>query len=128
MESREGGSWFVLVVERADKKNLILDAGELSSIPLSELASITSTMMEEGIKPVAGEFGGWELIELHEGLWPGTVPSSIRALAKYIPLGTVITLDNGCLPSIEWRVGESDVDVIDTYDDFPGSLNGATGG
>lgn len=119
MESQEGGSWFVLVVERADKKNLILDAVELSSIPLSEVASIASKMMEEGMKPVASEIGGWRSIELCESFWPGAVPSSIRDLAKYIPRGTVITLDNGCLPSIEWRVGESGVEVFDTYEDFP---------
>jgi hypothetical protein len=116
MKPEAGGSWFFLVIERLDKKNLILDGDELSSIPLAVISTLTSKMKLEGLEPIANESGAWTALGFHEDFWPYTVPPSVCELAKYIPSGTVVTLDNGCLPSIEWRFGKGGVEVFDSSD------------
>lgn len=116
MEPEAGGSWFFLVIERPDKKRLILDSAELSVISNLEITDLISQMKAEGIIPIKNENGEWKAIDFHEDFSPYTVPSSISSLAKYIPIGTIITLDNGCLPSIEWRFKESEIEVFDVSD------------
>jgi hypothetical protein len=116
MRPEAGGSWFVLTIDRPDKSHVLLHQDELSAIALAEISALTSKMMRDGLRPVANDSGGWMTIDLDQDLCPYTVPPSVRELARYMPSGTVITLDNGCLPSIEWRFGQAGVEVFDVSD------------
>ena len=116
MKSKTDSDWFVLTIDRADKKHLVLDNYELSLIPPEELSIIASKMTAEGMHPVVSEEGEWLTIAVLNDFTPYLVPPSIRELARYIPCGTVITFDDGCNPSIEWRFGELGIEVFDTFD------------
>ena len=119
MTPEQGGCWFFLVVHRPDKKYVVLDRNELSLIPTATLAAITAEMSAEGITAIWNEVGEWSALAFNEKFCPYTLPPCIQELAEYVPTGTVITLDNGCLPSIEWRFMSGTVDVFDDYDSLP---------
>ncbi|HEY0587214.1 MAG TPA: hypothetical protein VGD52_13855 [Pseudoduganella sp.] len=116
MKPEEGGSWFFLVVHRPDKKYLVLDQMELSSIPANVLAAITAEMKIVGITPALNDSGEWCAFGFDEAFFPYNVPPCLHKLAKYIQVGTVITLDNGCWPSAEWHFNGESLQAIDPYD------------
>jgi hypothetical protein len=116
LKPEAGGSWFFLVIERPDKKPLILDSAELSAISNLEISNLILKMKADGIVPIENGNGEWKAIGFREDFSPYTIPPSIGDLAKYIPIGTIVTLDNGCLPSIEWRFNEAEIQVFDVSD------------
>lgn len=113
MKSEAGGSWIVLAVDRWDAKHLLLDKAELSAIPPQDFGAIVSGMKDEGMSPVLNDSGEWIAIDFHEDFSPYCVPRCIRELARYIPSGTVVTMDNGCLPSVEWRFNGAAVEAFE---------------
>ena len=119
MTPAQGGSWFLLVVNRPDKKFVILDSVELSAIPGATLAALMAQMGLAGITVVLNEVGDWKALDFHEDLYPSTAPPCIEELAKYVPDGTELTLDNGCFPSIYWHFDRGTVEVFDDYDRLP---------
>jgi hypothetical protein len=120
MKPDDCGSWFVLVVTRPDKRNILLDRMELSSIPSDTLTEIVSAMTSEGI--ISNDNGDWWTLEFHEDFVPYNVPPGIQQLARFVARGTIITLDNGCYPSVEWHFKENAVEVFDDYDLPPGEV------
>jgi len=37
-------------------------------------------------------------------------------IAEFIPEGTILTFDNGCMPSVEWHIHSGSVLVMDAFD------------
>lgn len=122
MKPEDCGSWFVLVVTRPDKKNVLLDQIELLSIPPATITEIVTLMKTEGITAISNDNGDWCALEFHDGFVPYTAPQGIQQLARFVAGGTIITLDNGCYPSVEWHFNENAVEVFDDYDRPPGEV------
>ncbi len=110
MKPEADGSWFFLVIA---PHGLIIDSEIASSERLNELVG---KLEEDGIKPVLNSEGAWKALDFHENFSPYSVPKSMNLLAAFLRSGTVITLDNGCLPSIEWRFTDNGIEVFDTHD------------
>jgi hypothetical protein len=92
MKPEAGGGWFLLVIE---PDGLIID----SKVALSErVIELIGKLESDGIRPILNEDGAWKALAFHEDFSPYSVPESINILASFLKPGTVITLDNGCLP------------------------------
>lgn len=113
MKPEEGGSWFFLAVDNPVHKGLIVDAETALTLTSRDFAS---ELAKDGIMFVADKKGAWESFVFEEDFSPYSTPDSIINLAEYIQIGTVVTLDNGCWPSVEWRFEENGVCVFDTFD------------
>ncbi|WMW79328.1 hypothetical protein RF679_11785 [Undibacterium cyanobacteriorum] len=110
MKPEEGGAWFFLMME---PHGLIIDR-ELAST--EEIRLLIGKLALDGIKPVLNTDGAWKALDFHEDFSPYSIPESINMLSSFLKPKSVITLDNGCLPSIEWRFTENGVEVFDTFD------------
>ena len=110
MEPEAGGCWFFLAIE---PHGLIIESAIASS---EEIKELVKNLEEDGIKPILNSEGAWKALGFHENFSPYSAPKSINLLASFLRPGTVIILDNGCLPSIEWRFTNNGVEVFDTYD------------
>ena len=113
MSPEEGGSWFFLLIDGSVQKGLIIDA-EKAKIISNE--GVIDKLKADGISIVVDENGAWKAFSFDEDFTPYSVPSSVQLLAPHILIGTVITLDNGCMPSVEWRFKENEIEVFDTFD------------
>ena len=113
MSPEEGGSWFFLLIEYSVHPGLILDAEAVSAVSRN---GIIEQLKADGITTISDENGAWKAFGFEENFMPYSIPPSIKLLAPYISVGTVIILDNGCMPSVEWRFKENEIEVFDTFD------------
>ncbi|WP_156804404.1 hypothetical protein [Gallaecimonas xiamenensis] len=112
MSPEEGGSWFFLSIELSAEKGLILDKEAASAL---EAEGILEKLSADGVSVIKNEVGAWQAFAFSEDFMPYSIPPSIRLIAPYTKIGTVITLDNGCMPSVEWRFKEKGIEVFDSY-------------
>jgi len=110
MKPEEGGSWFFLLVE---PHGVLIESVLASS---QKVKALIEGLQVDGISPVLDNDGALKAVDFHEEFSPYSIPESVKAIAQFISPGTVITLDNGCLPSVEWRFKDADIEVFDTYD------------
>lgn len=109
----DGGSWFVLCVE---PNSVVLHARDVARAFRAFDGDLIEALHADGYTPLTDDSGNWLAWALRADVHPTTVPASIEHVAKFIASGTVVTLDNGCFPSLEWRFDGLSVLVFDTFD------------
>ena len=114
-----GGSWFVLCVDSPTSRRVILTSEAAVRAALAFDGDLLDSMKADGYIPVVDGCRDWIALSMRTDVSPSCVPPSIQHLARFVAAGTVVSLDNGCWPSLEWRFEDESVVVWDTFDDGP---------
>lgn len=116
MLPEESGSWILLDVHSPQRQNYILDAGSVRLASQAYGGNLLDDFKRAGCTPVLDQKGNWSGLILEDDIMPYTVPSPFEFIAGFIAEGTILTFDNGCMPSVEWHIRSGSVQVIDTFD------------
>ena len=116
MLPEESGSWILLAVHSPKRQNYFLDAGSVELASQAYDGNLLDDLGRDGFTPLSDREGNWGGLMLEDDVMPYTVPSPFAFLARFIAEGTILTFDNGCMPTVEWHIRSESVQVIDTFD------------
>jgi len=112
MSNEDSGNWFVLSVQTPASDGVILNSASLKQAEQSFTGSGLEVLEQAGYTPICDAQGNWIAFKLQAQVVPLSAPLTLQALAPFVPEGTVIVFDNGCLPSITWYFSAKGIQII----------------